>query len=162
MEEPSLSDHPFLRLTRFRQRLGLLKWLIPAGLMLLVMGYYLGPARWLYDGLGFTYNILADLLIFGTVGPALAFVLLYFLERWLEERDTSDLQAQILAQAREDAQKSRQLNDDALQILFAAGTLIDSLKSSHPDLPPETAVKIEAMEQALDQAMQQLRAHLLK
>lgn len=146
----------------FRRRLHLLRWLIPASLMFLVVLYEFGPTRLVHDQLGFTYHALLDTAIFGTFGPILAFVLLTFLERWLEERETSDLQAQIVAKAREEVEKSRQLNDNAVQVLFSAGALIATLKAELPDLPPETTAQINITEQALNEAVQDLRTHLLE
>jgi hypothetical protein len=153
------------RMTSFlaglRIRLGLLKWLIPTGLVLLVIAYEFGLAYRIYDSLGFPFHLLADVLIFGTVGPVLTFAALHFLERWLEERETSDLQAQILARTREDAENGRQLNDDALQVLFAAGALISVLKSSHANLPPEAVAQLQKTDEMLDRTTQQLRSRLL-
>ena len=137
------------------------RWLLPLGLILLVAFYEIGPARWIYGRFGFAYHIVADIIIFGTIGPTLLFLTLNFISRWLEERETSDLQAKLLAQSQQEAHHSRQLNDDAVQILFAASVLIDSLKSSHASLPPDTTEQIETMEKSLQQAIEQLRAHLL-
>ena len=148
-------------LTNFRHRVRLLRWLIPAGLMLLVVFYELGPASWIYARFGFTHHIVAEILIFGTVGPALAFIVLDLLGRWLDEKDTSDFQSILLAQARRDVDNSRQLSDDALQISFAAGPLLTAYKSDPRTLSPKTAAEIEAAEQALGVAFQRLRSHLL-
>jgi hypothetical protein len=148
-------------LQTLRRRLGLLRWLVPAGLVVLVIAYEFGPASWIQRAFGGGYQIWADAVLFGTVGPALAFVLLDFLRRWLEERETSDLQAQILARAREDAKNSRRLSDEALQALFAAGVLIRSLESSHARLDPESASRLEDAERTLHQAIERLRTHLL-
>ncbi len=134
-------------LATFRSRLRLLRWLVPVSLAILVIAYEFGPARWIYNGLGFPYHLLADILVFGTIGPIVVFGLLDLLWRWLDERDTSDYQAQLLAQAREDADRSRQLTDDALQALFSVGTLLSMCKSDCPDLPPEKIADIETTEQ---------------
>ena len=146
---------------QIRHRLPRLRWLIPLGLALLVVAYEIGPAFWIYQSFGIDMHIVVEIVVFGTVGPLLAFFLLNFLERWLEERETSDLQAKILAQAQQDAQASRLLSDDAIQMVFAAGTLITSLKESHPELSAETAVQIQAIETSLNQAITQIRSHLL-
>ena len=148
-------------MTTLRRRLGLLKWLIPAGLMLLVIVYELGPARWLHDGLGFSYHLLAEIILFATLGPALAFVLLDLLGRWVDEKETADLQANLLAEANEKEIMVRQVSDDTLQVLFATSLLITTMKSDHFDLPPDTAAQIEATEQALQEAIERLRSHLL-
>jgi len=128
--------------------------------VLLVVVYEVGPARWIQDGVGDAYHFVAEILFYGTVGPLLAFLLLRFLGRWLEERETSELQARVLAQAREHAQVSRELSDDALQTLFAASMLLASLKSTLPDLPPEAASALREMQQSLDRVIRQLSDHL--
>ena len=69
-----------------------------------------------------------------TVGM-MVFVLLYFLERYLEERETSELQGMMLSRAKQQAENGRQLNDDAMQVLFSAGMLIEFLKLGKQDLP---------------------------
>lgn len=139
-----------------------LTWAVPLAMIILVIGYELGPARWIHQNLGFNYHLLAELALFGTLGPALTYGILHLLGRWLEERDTSELQAQLLARTRAEAEGSRQLNDDALQVLFAAGMLIDTLKTGNDALPPEMLAQIEETEQALQAAVGQLREHLLR
>ena len=146
---------------RLRERIGLLKWLIPVGLMFLVTVYEFGPAQWIYAQGGLQSRTVADVLIFGTVGPLLAFFALSLLEQWFEERETSDLQAEILAHARKDAERSHQLNDDAIQVLFAASALISSLQSVHAEIPVEHVKQLRSTETALDGAIRNLRLHLL-
>jgi hypothetical protein len=136
------------------------RWLAPVSLVIVVIAYEVGPARWIYNGLGFPYHLLAEILVFGTIGPIVVFLLLDLRWRWLDERDTSDYQAQLLTQARKDADRSRQLTDDALQALFSVGTLLSICKSDCPDLPPEKIGDIETTEQALATAIQRLRSHL--
>jgi len=157
---PNLIHKPDL-LQDLRGNLHTLKWAIPLALALLVAGYEMLPAIWIHDAWGVGFHALLDMFLFGTIGPAIVYVLLNFLERWLEERETSDLQAQILQRAREDAHHSRQLNDDAVQVLFSASALIESLKANHSELPPDAITHIEITEQALDKAIRDLRAHLL-
>jgi hypothetical protein len=154
-------DHP-LSQVNYRQWLSWLRWLVPASLVLLVGIYAISVAPWLYGRYGFSQFLLVEILLFGTVGPLIVFVLLDFLVRWLDERDTSDLQAQMLAQARQEAQMCRELSDEALQILFSAGNLIASLKATHPDLPDERRRQIAATETALNEAAERLRGKLLK
>lgn len=144
-----------------KEHLPTLTWVVPLAMVILVVGYELGPARWIHQNLGFSHHLLAEILLFGTLGPALAFGMLQLFGRWLEERDTSELQAQLLARTRAEAEGSRQLNDDALQVLFAAGMLIDTLKTGNEALPPEMLAQVEETEQALQDAVAQLRSHLL-
>lgn len=146
-----------------QNHLQLLSWLVPLAMFVLVVGYEVGPSRWIHEGLGYYYHLAAELLFYATLGPALAFAVLKLLQRWLEERDTSDLQARLLARSRAEAEGSRQLNDDALQVLFAAGVLIDTLKAGNDDaLPPDLREQVNDTEQALQEAVAQLRSHLLQ
>jgi hypothetical protein len=147
-------------LTGFRRQLGILRWLAPLLLVLLVVVYELGPSRWIYQSLGFNVHLAAEIVLFATVGPLLAFIILDLLGRWIDERETADLQSQLLAQANEKDLALRQLSDDTLQILFATSLLLATFKNGHGDLPEHTTAQIEATEQALDETIQRLRSHL--
>jgi signal transduction histidine kinase len=161
VEHPAVPPRLPLAWSAFRRRLVWLKWLAPAGLVLLVILYEVGPSRWINDTFGAPYHSLAEILVYGTIGPVLTFLLLEYLGRWLEERETSELQAMILTQARETARIDRELNDNALQAMFATSVLLDSIKSSLPHLPPEVATQLQAADKSLDGAIHQLREHLL-
>ena len=149
-------DRLALSLVTVRERLHLLRWLVPLGLILLVLLYEAGPARWTAE-MGRPYHVLLEIFLFALVGPTLAFLFLDFTQRWLEERETSDLQAQVVAKAQADAGRSRELCDDALQALFSAGTIIASLKV---DLPAEERQMVETAEEALNETVRELRDHL--
>lgn len=148
------------KIVSLRNQFRLLRWLIPLVLMLLVIAYELGPARWIYENLGFNYHLLAEILIFATIGPALVFIALDLLVRWLDERDTADYQASLLTRANENVESSRQLHDDVLQTLFATSLLVAKLKSDANNLSPELTQQIEANDQALEEARQRLQSHL--
>jgi hypothetical protein len=148
-------------LTTFRRQLRILKWLIPMSLVLLVLAYELGPSRWVYESWGFYYHLLAEILLFGTVGPLLAFVLLELIGRWIDEKETADLQSNLLEKAGEKELETRQLNDDTLQVLFATSLLITTIKSDSSGIPSNTVAQIEVTEQALDETIQRLRSHLV-
>ena len=155
----STGERPSKR-SSFRRWFRWLQFLVPAALVLLVVAYEIGPARWLHDRLGSEAHFVAEILVYGSVGPVLAFLLLHLLGRWLEERETSDLQARVLAQAYEHVRIGRKLGDDALQALFAASMLLASLKSSLPDPPPEAASNLLDIQRSLDSAIRRLRDHL--
>jgi hypothetical protein len=143
-----------------RRKLRLLKFLIPLGLVLLVIVYELGPSLWIYNSLGFSYHLLVEILIFGSVGPLLVFFLLEMLSRWIEEKETAELQANLLARAQEKELEVRQISDDTLQVLFAASLLITTIKSDQVDLSANTATHIQVTEEALQQVMQRVSSHL--
>ncbi len=60
---PVLASEPsVLSLAALRRRLSLLQKLVPIGLLLLVIVYEIGPARWIHDRLGDTYHFVAEIL----------------------------------------------------------------------------------------------------
>lgn len=146
----------------FRRNLGLMKWLIPLGLVLLVIAYEVGPSRWVYENLGFTYHLVAEIFLFGTVGPVLVFVMLELFGRWIEEKETTELQSSLLAKANEKELAVRQISHDTIQVLFATSLLITTFKANQSDLQPNTAAQIEVTEQALQEAIQRLRSQVLR
>lgn len=142
------------------ERIRLIRWLFPLSIILVVIIYQFGPARWIQSLFGEQFHFVAEILFYGTLGPALAFLLLSFLARWMEERETSDLQAKLIAKARQDTQTSRELCDDALQTLFAASILVNSLKFSIEELPEVTSARLNEADQSLNGSIQRLRRHL--
>ena len=149
-------------LTAIRQRLMLLKWAMPLALFLIVVIFELGPSRWIHDDIGDAYHFLAEIVIYGSIGPSLAFAFLHFLGRWLEERETSDLQALILARTRQQAEMGHQLSDKVLQDLFAASALLASLEAHASELPPDAQAQFHQAQATLNQTVQQLRVYLLR
>lgn len=143
-----------------RRWLKILRWAMPLAMFGLVVLYELTAARWFHVNMGEGYHYLAEILFYGTIGPALAFILLHFFGRWLEEKETSDLQAKLLAQAREYAGVSNKLNDDALQTLFAVRVLINSLEVGLEKHDQEIAAALENTESTLEMAIKDLREHL--
>jgi signal transduction histidine kinase len=143
-----------------RRRIRMLQWTVPLGLVLFVVIYQIGPARWILESLGVQPHLIAEILVFAVVGPLLAYWLLHFLSRWLEEREISELQAQLLAHTREQARISHELSDKALQTLFAASMLLSTLHSSLGDLSPEETSTLLKTQEALNSAIRQIRDHL--
>ena len=151
-----------LLLGTLRHKLRLIQWLAPFGMALLVIFYEIGPAKMIQRLLGSQPHFLAEILFYGTIGPALVFLAFELLGRWLEERETRELQAIALAQARENARISHEVTDDALQALFAASVILSSLETRAPDLPPDVIAQLQETNRALTPIMQQLYAHQAK
>lgn len=145
-----------------RHKLRLIQWLAPVGMALLVILYEIGPANTIHKLLGSQPHFLAEILFYGTLGPALVFLAFELLGRWLEERETRELQAVALAQAWEHARVSHEVTDDALQALFAASVILSSLETRVPDLPPDVITQLRETNRALTPIMQQLYAHQAK
>jgi len=159
LERLNPGDNP-ASLTVMRQRVHVLKRIVPLGLLALVVLYEVGLSQWIYVGWGDGYHYLAEIVVYGVFGPVLAYLLLHFLDRWLEERETSELQAQLLNQAKLRHQISCEISDDALQTLFAASVLLASLRDALPEVSPETTSTLIKTEQAMARAIRQLREHL--
>ena len=155
---PQLKRSSLLLLLRRHPRL--LRWLLPVAVLLLVLVYQLVAAGWIHSRLGYPYHIVAEILFFATLGPALAFSFARSFEQWLDERDTSDWQAQLLDTVRADAARSKALNDEALQVLFSTGLVIEALKAASPELSPELRKQVEATEKASAALNRHLRSYL--
>ena len=153
------SDDP-ASLTVLRRRVHVLKRIVPISLWALVVLYEIGLSPWIYASFGGSFHYLAELVVYGVFGPVLAYLLLHFLDHWLEERETSELQAKLLNQAKLRHQISCEISDDALQTLFAASVLLSSLQAALPEVSPETAAMFAKTAQAMDRAIRQLREHL--
>jgi hypothetical protein len=150
------SDRLGVTLSAVHRRLGLLRWVVPSAMFVLVVLYEAGPARWILNTYGPTYHLAAEMALYGLLGPALAAILLDLLGRWIQERETTELQSRALAQARDQAALSHRLGDDVLQGLFAASALVGSLKDHAAELPPGTAEHLQATHHALDDSIQRL------
>jgi hypothetical protein len=144
-----------------RRHIRFIKWLIPLGLVLAVAGYEIGPARWINESLGFSSHLAAEIILFGTVGPLLVYALLELHNRWLDEKETADVQADLLAKAQRREREIRQLSDNTLQVLFATAVLMATIKSDESGLPPNTIMQIEVTEKAVNDSIEHLRTHLL-
>ena len=147
-------------LAAVRRRLSVLRWLVPLGMFVLVLVNELRAAPWLDARGGMGWHRLVDLVFFGLLGPALTAVALELLGRWIEERETSALQAMALARARQLDRDNRQLTDDTLQTLFAASTLLAALESHAAAMPPGTLERMLATHHELDQAISRLHRRL--
>jgi signal transduction histidine kinase len=141
-------------------RLRLLRWVLPLSTAALVIFYQLVVSHWIHYNWGEGYRSMLELLFYGTAGPVFAFLMLDIFARWMEEKETSELQSQVLAQTREHIDAGRQLNDQALQTLYATSIYLASLKRLNHDLPAEVKSQLEETERVLDIAMRDLRAHL--
>lgn len=144
------------------KRIRFLRLALPTSVIALVAIYLLGPARWIHTTFGLEYHMLVELIFFGSLGPLVAFLVLDLLSRWIEERQTSELQARVLEEARADAHRTRMLSDTALQAIFAASIQLASLRKQMPDLSPEASQALDEANHALQRAVHPLRTYLEK
>ncbi len=147
-------------LTTLRHRLVMLRRTVPAALLLVVLAYEFGVARRIQHAYGEALHFLVEVALYGTVGPVLAYLSLLLLGRWLEERETSDLQAVILERARARERAGMQMAEQALQVLFAANVLLITLEAEEASRSPERRDQLRQARLALEQAIQELNQTL--
>ena len=150
---PPAAPAPLL-LDSLRRRLDLLRWLVPAALLALVAANELFLARWVHVRWGDAASTTLNVLLYGSVGPLLAYFLLTFVDRWLEEREAGSLKLHALYHAQAQVRRSHDLTDDAIQTLFATSIVLDTL----PELSPEAAGNFQEARRAVNHAIEQLYA----
>jgi len=83
--------HPRIDL---RQRIALLKWMLPIGILVGVTAYQLILARWVQAHLSDTLHFAVEIVFYTTVGSLLTFRLASQTSRWLKEKEQAEQQAQ--------------------------------------------------------------------
>ena len=144
------------------KRIRFLRVALPLAVVVLVSLYVFGPARWIHSSLGLEYHLMAELAVFGSLGPLFVFLMLDLIARWMEERETSELQAQVLEETRREVHQNRILSDHALQAIFAASVQLASLRKQAPNLPPDASQALDEANHALSRAVKPLRNYLEK
>ena len=71
-----------------RQRVALLRWTLPAMLIVLTIFYEFGPARWLQDNLHDPIDL--EIFLYGVLSPLLAFWVLTLIGRWLDKTERAE------------------------------------------------------------------------
>ena len=71
-----------------RQRVALLRWALPAALLILTLVYEFGPARWLQDNVNDPVDL--EILLWGVLTPLLAFWALTLIGRWLDKTERAE------------------------------------------------------------------------
>ena len=76
-----------------RRRVALLRWALPAALVILTAVYELGPAHLLQDNLHDPIDL--EIFLYGVLSPLLAFWALTLIGRWLDKTERAEKQARI-------------------------------------------------------------------
>ena len=74
-----------------RQRIALLRWILPAALAALTIYYELGPAHLLQNSANDPIDL--EIFLYGVLSPLLAFWLLTLIGRWLDKAERAEKQA---------------------------------------------------------------------
>ena len=76
-----------------KNRIEFWRWSLPASLVIVVLLYQLVLARWVHNTFNDATHFAVEILFFGTTGPALTFLALTQIGRWLAEKERAMEQA---------------------------------------------------------------------
>lgn len=76
--------------TNLQSRVKVLRWIIPIGLLVLSVGYQLGPARWVHDRFDESTHFLVEILFYGFVGPTIVFLAFDQIKQWLLDKEEAE------------------------------------------------------------------------
>jgi PAS domain S-box-containing protein len=76
--------------SRVLRQLDVLRWTAPFGLVLIIIVYQLGVARWVEYHLNSATHFVAEILFYATTGSVFVFWILSRIIRWVDEKEQSD------------------------------------------------------------------------
>jgi PAS domain S-box-containing protein len=74
-----------------RQRVAMLRWFVPAALVIITLLYELGPALWLQHNPHDPVDL--EILLYGVLSPLIAFWVLTYIGNWLDKTERAEQQA---------------------------------------------------------------------
>lgn len=78
-----------------RTRINTMAWALPLLLVLAVLVYQLGPARWVHDQYGDPLHFAIEILFFGTTGPLFTYLALRRIGVWLDEKESAQKAVEV-------------------------------------------------------------------
>ncbi len=78
------------------KRINFLQKLLPISLVLLVVVYQLGLARWIHDSYSHLAHYAMEIVFYATLGPALTYWILHRIKLWLAEKEQAEIQARSI------------------------------------------------------------------
>ena len=147
---------------RLVDRIRLLQWALPVGILFLVALNQLGPAHYVHEAYGEWAHYGLEILFYGTTGPLVMWFTLRAVRKWVEQKDQAEAEVyrlndelnqridertrvlQQIIKVQEDERKriARELHDDFAQMLTA---LTIHLETALQSLPPPMALLKEHM-----------------
>jgi PAS domain S-box-containing protein len=76
-----------------RQRIARLRWALPLAIGLAAVMYEIGPGRWIHDTYGAADYFGLDIVFYAVVAPAMTFLALTYINRWLDDKGRAEQQA---------------------------------------------------------------------
>lgn len=73
-----------------RQRILILRWLLPLALAILSVMYQHGPATWVHDYFSHSLHYIVEIFFYGLVGPVFVYMAVRQIGRWLEEKEHAE------------------------------------------------------------------------
>ena len=122
-----------------RQRVARLRWALPIAIGLAAVLYEIGPGRWIHDAYGARDYFDLDILFYATIAPAMAFLVLTYINRWLDDKERAE-------------QLARASQERLASVTTASADAILSL---------DTAGRIESWNQGAEQMFGYAAAHIL-
>jgi PAS domain S-box-containing protein len=103
-----------------RQRIARLRWALPLALGLAAVLYEIGPGRWIHDAYGATDYFGLDILFYATAAPAMAYLVLTYISRWVDDKERAEQQARA---SQEQLASVTAASADAILVLDTAGRI---------------------------------------
>lgn len=76
-----------------QERIARLRWALPVSFALLAVVYQLVLASWVHDRYGDPVHYVVEVIFYASAGPLLAFWVLGRISRWLDDKETAEMQA---------------------------------------------------------------------
>ncbi len=80
------------------QRVRWLRWLLPVAIAAMVLVYQLGFATYVHDNMGHTAHTMVEIAFYSVAGPAVTWVTLGFIGKWLREKESIERKARAQEQ----------------------------------------------------------------
>ncbi len=145
-----------------REQVALLRRLLPAAILMVVLGYQLYFVRYIHE-LGATYHYLVEIAFYGLVGPAVTWGVLAWIERQLRSKQRAEQRAERERERRERAvgderaRIAREIHEGVAQNLYFLGLQLDVAKKLAHDHPERVEAELAELRSLLSESIADLR-----
>lgn len=145
-----------------RGQVALLRRVLPAAILILVLGYQLYFVRHIHE-LGTTYHYLVEIAFYGLAGPAVTWGVLAWIERQLQAKHRAEERARREQRRRERAVRderariAREIHEGVAQNLYFLGLQLDVAKKLAHDHPERVEEELTQLRSLLGESIADLR-----
>ncbi len=145
-----------------REQVVLLRRLLPAAILIVVLGYQLYFVRHIHE-LGATYHYLVEIAFYGLAGPAVTWGVLAWIERQLRSKERAEERAERERERREQAVRderariAREIHEGVAQNLYFLGLQLDVAKKLAHDHPERVEAELAEFRSLLSESIADLR-----